>query len=50
MDRQSNGRFVSSPSISDEQHQYKFRIRRDNEEWIYPYVTAFYPERNTDIC
>lgn len=32
MDRQDDGTFVCSPDIPDEQHEYKFRIKRKKED------------------
>ncbi len=48
-----HGTFRSSAQLSDGDHEYKFRIRRNNEEnWIDvidPYVTNYDPTRNTGI-
>lgn len=48
-----HGTFRCSTQLSDGDHEYKFRIRRNNEDqWIDvidPYVTNYDPQRNTGI-
>ena len=48
-----HGTFRCSHEIPDGNHEYKFRIRRNNEDnWIDvidPYVTNYDPTRNTGI-
>ena len=47
MDRQADGKFLCSPSVSDGKYEYKYRVRHNQGDWfgvIDPCATVYHPQ------